>query len=656
MNKTLGFLLALAATAQPALAQGAKFDLDALRTVARLRDVALSPDGKSVLAVVSRPDYEANRYQSELILVDPSGGALRSLSSGRRYLAEARWSPTGDRIAFLSPASEQNLSAQVWVLPVAGGEARRITDVPGGVDQYAWSPDGRSLALAVSDTAPRREGEEKHNDSFEIGEDDYLIQGPAMPDHVWIVADTGGKARRLTEGSWSMTKSDASSAMTWSPDGKSIAVASQPTPHSGAEGQAVIRVIDVATGTARVVGKGFGTSPEFSPDSRSVLASRPRGTAPWFSSHGLVAIDVASGQERWITERVDRAFWNGHWLADGRVVTTAADAAVTKAWIFGTDGVPTPVDLGGTQTDEISRLADGAMAWAGSTPARAAEIYYVSPGGGAPRRLTDLQGGTAKYAIAKNEVVEWDIGKGMKADGVVTYPPGYQAGTKYPLVAWFHGGPMGTSTSAFSEMIQIFAAQGWIVFEPNYRGSTDRGNDFQSSIIGDAGDGPGRDAMAGIRSLIQRGLVDTTRMAISGWSYGGYMTAWLMGHYQGWKAAVAGAPLVSNEDSYQLSDISITYGVAWGGSPYDEKLEAPIRAQSPITWYRNMRTPTLILHDTGDRRVPFVESFRLYRALKDRGVPVQFVAYPTGGHFPSDPVRIRDIYRRATDWIAEHFK
>jgi len=161
--------------------------------------------------------------------------------------------------------------------------------------------------------------------------------------------------------------------------------------------------------------------------------------------------------------------------------------------------------------------------------------------------------------------------------------------------------------------------------------------------------------MAGIRMLIQRGMVDTTRMALSGWSYGGYMTTWLMGHYPGWKAAVAGAPLTSNEDSYALSDISHTYGVAWGGSPYSEKYEAAIRAQSPITSWRNMKTPTLLLHDMGDPRVPVTESFRLYHALKDHGVEVQFIAYPVGGHFPDDPVRTRDIFRRATDWIAGHF-
>jgi dipeptidyl aminopeptidase/acylaminoacyl peptidase len=144
-------------------------------------------------------------------------------------------------------------------------------------------------------------------------------------------------------------------------------------------------------------------------------------------------------------------------------------------------------------------------------------------------------------------------------------------------------------------------------------------------------------------------------MAISGWSYGGYMTVWMMGHYRGWKAAVAGAAITDFTDSYDLSDIGVTYGSGWGGSIWTDRYEAMVRAQSPITYYRNMTTPTLILSNTGDVRVPIVQSFKLYRALKDRGVPVQFIAYPIGGHVPSDPVRWRDVYRRMVDWIAQHF-
>jgi dipeptidyl aminopeptidase/acylaminoacyl peptidase len=219
-----------------------------------------------------------------------------------------------------------------------------------------------------------------------------------------------------------------------------------------------------------------------------------------------------------------------------------------------------------------------------------------------------------------------------------------------------HGGPMGASSRGFVDRIQLLAANGWLVFEPNYRGSVNRGNAYQSAIIGDAGEGPGRDVMAGLMALIGRGIVDTTRMALAGWSYGGYMTVWLMGHYQRWKAAVAGAAVTDFSDSYNLSDLNIGYGYGWGGSMWSERYELLVREQSPITSYLAMRTPTLILSNTGDVRVPIVESYKLYHALKDRGVPVKFVAYPIGGHVPGDPVHMRDVYRRMMEWLRRYLE
>jgi dipeptidyl aminopeptidase/acylaminoacyl peptidase len=323
-------------------------------------------------------------------------------------------------------------------------------------------------------------------------------------------------------------------------------------------------------------------------------------------------------------------------------------------WILDDGGHPAPIDLGGIQPSGISRSATGAIAFAGLTPTTGPEIYFA-PSGGSPRRLTHLSQELESFALGRSEGIEWTVEPSVTADGVLTYPPGYEAGHRYPLVLWFHGGPMGASTTGFLDRIQLMAARGWLVLQPNFRGSVNRGNRFQSAIIADAGDGPGRDVMAGVATLIHRGIVDTTRMAIAGWSYGGFMTTWMMGHYRGWRAAVAGAAVTDHADQYNLSDIGVTYAGGWGGSVWTDKYEALLRAQSPISSYRSMTTPTLILSNTGDERVPIVESFKLYHALKDRGIPVQFIAYPIGGHVPSDPVRWRDVYRRMIDWIAQHF-
>ena len=184
---------------------------------------------------------------------------------------------------------------------------------------------------------------------------------------------------------------------------------------------------------------------------------------------------------------------------------------------------------------------------------------------------------------------------------------------------YIHGGPRSASKEAFSSRAQLLAAQGWIVFEPNYRGSDNLGNAFQAAIANDAGAGPGRDVMAGVAELEKRGSIDTARMAVSGWSYGGFMTTWLLGNYPDrWKAAVAGAAVTDWLDQYNYGDANVRRGSAFGGSPWTDakRLEA-YREQSPMHYVARIKAPTLILSDTGDYRVPITQSFQLYHALRD---------------------------------------
>jgi len=237
----------------------------------------------------------------------------------------------------------------------------------------------------------------------------------------------------------------------------------------------------------------------------------------------------------------------------------------------------------------------------------------------------------------------------------LTYPPEYVEGRRYPLVLNIHGGPMGASGEAFNTFNQIMAARGWLVFSPNYRGSSTQGKAFQSAVINDAGEGPGRDVMSGVQVLKERGIVDETRVAASGWSYGGYMTVWLTAHYDGWAAAMAGAAVTDWFDWYDMADMNTWAGYGLGGSPWLNDNAMNYWRQSPIAYAHQIRTPTLILSDTGDERVTVSQSYKLYHALKDNGTEVSFVAYPVPGHFPADPVHQRDVRRRWVEWIAHHF-
>jgi dipeptidyl aminopeptidase/acylaminoacyl peptidase len=258
--------------------------------------------------------------------------------------------------------------------------------------------------------------------------------------------------------------------------------------------------------------------------------------------------------------------------------------------------------------------------------------------------------------LGKSETIRWTGPDGYKNDGVVTYPPDFQPNRKYPLVLYIHGGPRSASKQAFSNYAQLFAAQGWVVFEPNYRGSDNLGDAFQSAIWNDAGAGPGRDVMSGVALLKLRGFVDESRIATTGWSYGGYMTTWLLGNYPDvWRAAVAGAAVTDWADQYNLGDSNVRRGSAFGGSPYtDPKRMEAMRVQSPMHYATNVKAPTLILATTGDYRVPITQSYRFYHALRDRGVTTRFIGYPVSGHSPTDPVHQRDVLRRHVEWLRPY--
>jgi dipeptidyl aminopeptidase/acylaminoacyl peptidase len=298
----------------------------------------------------------------------------------------------------------------------------------------------------------------------------------------------------------------------------------------------------------------------------------------------------------------------------------------------------------------------GQIALTGSEPGSPIEIYLLDSAGGRPRQLTHYNKAITALELGKTETVRWTGQDGVANDGVVTYPPNFETGKKYPLVLYIHGGPRSASKEAFSNYAQLFAAQGWVVFEPNYRGSDNLGNAYQAAIWNDAGAGPGRDAMSGVEMLKKRGWVDEARMATCGWSYGGYMTTWLLGNYpKVWRAAVAGAAVTDWMDQYNLGDANVRRGSAFGGSPYtEEKRMEQMRVQSPMTYVNNVTAPTLIMATTGDYRVPITESYRFYHALRDRGVTTQFIGYPVAGHSPTDPVHQRDVYRRYVGWLKQY--
>ena len=662
-------LLALALLAsRPIFGQARHIELNDLTKITSVSDPQISPDGKSIVFVVSRPNLEKDRSDRELVRMDIATGAQHVLTYERRGVGSPRWSPSGDRLAFVAvEGTGKDAGPQIFVLPMTGGDARKITDAPNGIEQFAWKPDGREIAYVTSDEHENKKDIEKHNDAFEVGDNDFLATEAPTASHIWILSADGGKAKRLTSGAWSLPKSappsPPASPISWSPDGKWLLFTRQEHPHQGDSDLTTLQVLNVESGESRKLTKHekFESFGVFSPDGTRVAYWYPRDSDP-NNQNEIFVTQTTGGDGTDAARAIDRDLMRVIWMPDGNSLLVGGhDGTQTSLWLQPLSGAAKKLALGDISPSWAFWVdafvgRKGEIAFTGSTPTQPSELYYMASANEAPKRLTDFNHEIASLALAKAERFEWKGPDNFQEDGVLVYPPDFQKDKKYPLVLIIHGGPQASTTTQFSFLSQLMATHGYMVFEPNYRGSDNLGNAYQRAIWNDAGDGPGRDVIAGIDALKKLGFIDESKIAVTGWSYGGYMTSWLIGHYQIWKAAVAGAPVTDTYDEYNLSDGNVGDRYGFKGSPYVGDNLKDYRAQSPITYAAHMKTPTLILHDTGDARVTVTQGYALYHALKDNGVPVKFIAFPVPGHFPGDPVRAMDCFHYWIDWVDKYLK
>ncbi len=658
----------LSASVPLAASAAAPIHLQDYRALIRIESPQFSPDGKQLALVTVRPDMVHDRYDATLRVLNIADGNSQVLVRGMRKLKMPRWSPDGQTLAFLAKVGKHKV--QIFTVPAAGGMPEELGDAPNGVQQFAWSPDGKTIAYVTPDNSPLSKMERRfHHDLFTIHDDDYLITKPPVPSHIWLLAVKSDKARQLTHGSTSVLEAappfgGGVSAPAWSANGHWIVYAQQADASDSDSDRTRIVAMNVATGAEHFITKvrSYEYTPRFAPKGEALAWLYPHGPGAVSdmdlfvgSANGDTAHDISADLDRNLL--ADFA-----WLPDSRGVVVMADDHVgIKLYEQPLHGKGHALNLGNLSALSVAVSAHGALAVVADNATQAPELYLLRTVNSRPTRLTDFNRGFDAYAYPRSVEVEWRAPDGQLNDGILTYPNDYVAGKKYPLVVWDHGGPEASSSEGFDTneigpLRDLFAADGYLVFEPNYRGSDNLGNAHEHAIYRDPGVGPDSDVISGVRMLEKQGIVDESRIAATGHSYGGYMTAWLISHQHFWRCAVVGDGAVDWTEEYELSAAG---NLAWtrdslGGSPWDKDSAELYRSGSPISYAGDITTPTLILSGTDDTTVPITESFALYHALASRQVPVKFIGIPGAHHSPQDPVHRELYYQAINAWVVQY--
>lgn len=633
-------------------------DYEDLRKIVAVTQPQISPDGARVVYVRSMVNWNENRRDTELVLVDVRTGSARTITHDRIGVHDPQWSSDGSAIAYLA-SPDRGKPAQLYILPMDGGDSLKITDASNGVDSYRWRPDSKAIAYVTPNDDPNKKAVEKHLDSVVITDQDYLTRKQAQPSHIWIVNGDGTSNARLTDGAFSVAGD-----LQWSPGGKRIYYTRLPDGLDLAHvNEQATWIYDVAAKTDTQLVPGTSANGTIARDGTALAVSIPRHGSVFLTSD-LSVRSATDGHEMWNGKAIDRNVHAFSWLAhDTGLLVETADGVRNVAWEVTPAGGIRKLDLGNVDVMSADVANDGGIAFIGQRRDHYNEIFYLAPGATTPRQLSNDNAWTDAYQIARVEPFEWTTDLGTKAVGALYYPLDYTAGKKYPLVLDIHGGPISTSTWNLSgiengELDQLLAARGYFVLRPNYRGSDNLGDAFLMAIVGDMASGPGKDNIAAVQALRRTGMIDETRIFVSGWSGGGLQTSWLVGHANFWRAAVSGAAVNDQYEQATLSDINEPFNEAFfpNVSPFTRAGRAAYDAESPITYVDAMKTPLLILSDTRDQRVPVPQAYELYHALRERGVPVQFTAFPRPGHFPADPVGQEQVLRAWVGWIERWSK
>jgi dipeptidyl aminopeptidase/acylaminoacyl peptidase len=611
-------------------------------------DVQISPDGTQVIFNVAPIGHKETIPTSQLWIADVNGQInARPFTHSHSNDTSPRWSPDGQRIAFLSDRKNRG-TAQLHVMNVHGGESRQITSIERGLELIEWTPDG----IYVSATADRRilAGEQVAPGDISVASlsarPRVIVQiDLACQEPVNVIGPAAGHV-------W---------AYTWRPDAGQIAAFVTPTNSLDDTERVFLVLIDPITRAERVLAE-FHRQPEalsWSPDGTRIVAVGSTGMAR--DDQAVMVIDADTGQITPVDAGETTPVWAG-WVDSSTLITAALDnlwGRVDRLDISTKQSTPQmSLPDGGSIQPPLSLSSDGeTIGIICTNPYSPPEVWAGSTADGQLSQLSHLNPQLDNVQLAPMESIYWQSNDGLRIDGWLLTPHDAKEGERLPLVVDVHGGPASVWGASFHatwhDWGQLLAAEGYTVLLPNPRGSLGKGRDFTAANHSDLGGMDLEDIMAGIDHLvIERGIADPERIGIAGWSYGGFLAAWAISHSDRFKAAVCGAAVTNWPSKVGTTDIRPFNEDRFPG-PLHEEPDA-FWEQSPVRYLGNISTPTLVLHGEADPRVPLSQGMELYLGLRAMGVPTDFITYPRQKHAFHEKAHQYDIINRITDWFRKY--